>query len=860
MGFDIISYLLSRKYTEDSLAGVGALAGVPCQIQSKTAITGGTRITFLWEDNNGDSHTTVMDVMNGIDGQDGQDGQDGKGIQSVAVNENNHLIITYTDGTTVDAGQIEIHSVVDSVNGKTGAVTLDAEDVGALPANTPIPSKTSDLTNDSAFITKAVNDLVNYYLKSETYSKTEVDDIVTAIKNSRFEVVLTLPTTDIKTNVIYLVPKDPTQTSNVKDEYINLDGTTAGWEKIGDTEIDLSGYVTTEALNTALADYVTSTNLTTILADYVTETDLETALAEKQDTLTFDNAPTQNSINPVKSGGVYSANQTIYEVMGQNGAKNLLLFNLEKIKEANTSGTWADNVYSIDDLTATFNSDGSISLSGTTSEWRAIKLVTPSFFEVLPANTYTLTGCPSGGSSLTYGLVAQFKDGTTTKALNDYGSGATDTYETNVSLTGGNVFISLYPNIDFTGFIFKPMLRLASDTDSTYQPYAKTNKELTDEVSSLNTAIANKLEKVIISDISQIPNNDIKDLEDGVYTIILSVITDPNLLNAPPISSGVQLLITTASSGFRYFNCFPYNKGLPIYFGGLDPNGVIIGWRPVVVTSNRNLLDNPWFTVNQRGFTSRSDAGYTVDRWKNNNPNTVSISDDGITITHASNTDWGELTQYLETNFVKQLDGKTLTLSCIINGTIYSGTGIYHYNTDEVAINVSLNDFSLQLRNIPANTNRFIVRVGGNVANATVTIKAIKLEIGSISTLAMDTAPNYATELLKCQRYFVRYKANAVSNLALGFAVTATDLRFNLPLPVVMRQKPSITISNNSHYVYTESTASAGVSPTNVTIPSDALNSNTIPIRFECSGMTIGKPYLIYSASVDGYIDLSADL
>lgn len=44
---------------------------------------------------------------------------------------------------------------VDSVNGQTGVVVLDAEDVGALPDDTVIPSKTSDLTNDSNFITAA---------------------------------------------------------------------------------------------------------------------------------------------------------------------------------------------------------------------------------------------------------------------------------------------------------------------------------------------------------------------------------------------------------------------------------------------------------------------------------------------------------------------------------------------------------------------------------------------------------------------------------------------------------------------------------------------------------------------------------
>lgn len=51
---------------------------------------------------------------------------------------------------------------VDSVNGKTGVVVLDATDVGALSDDTSIPSTTSDLTNDSGFIDKSVNDLNNY--------------------------------------------------------------------------------------------------------------------------------------------------------------------------------------------------------------------------------------------------------------------------------------------------------------------------------------------------------------------------------------------------------------------------------------------------------------------------------------------------------------------------------------------------------------------------------------------------------------------------------------------------------------------------------------------------------------------------
>lgn len=44
---------------------------------------------------------------------------------------------------------------VTSVNTKTGAVSLTASDVGALPSTTSIPTATSDLTNDSGFITSS---------------------------------------------------------------------------------------------------------------------------------------------------------------------------------------------------------------------------------------------------------------------------------------------------------------------------------------------------------------------------------------------------------------------------------------------------------------------------------------------------------------------------------------------------------------------------------------------------------------------------------------------------------------------------------------------------------------------------------
>lgn len=62
--------------------------------------------------------------------------------------------------------------------------TYTASEVGALPASTEIPANTSDLNNDSGYITIAVATLLNYYLKTEvyakaeTYSQTEVDNLI----------------------------------------------------------------------------------------------------------------------------------------------------------------------------------------------------------------------------------------------------------------------------------------------------------------------------------------------------------------------------------------------------------------------------------------------------------------------------------------------------------------------------------------------------------------------------------------------------------------------------------------------------------------------------------------------------------
>ena len=136
---------------------------------------------------------------------------------------------------------------IDSISIDGTTQTIDANknvalNLSAYAKTANLPTKVSDLTNDSGFITNTVNNLTNYYTKSETYTKAEVDAAIGAITSLNLEVVQTLPTQDISQTTIYLVPKSTSSTNNSYDEYINTTGTTAGWELIGSTDIDLSDY------------------------------------------------------------------------------------------------------------------------------------------------------------------------------------------------------------------------------------------------------------------------------------------------------------------------------------------------------------------------------------------------------------------------------------------------------------------------------------------------------------------------------------------------------------------------------------------------------------------------------------------
>ena len=127
------------------------------------------------------------------------------------------------------------------VNGTAQTIVNKAVDI-------TVPTKTSDLTNDSDY-------------QDETEVQALIDAALADITGIDFQVVDTLPASGVK-GTIYLVPNSGSA-SNSYDEYIWLTPTsgTAHWEKIGSTDVDLSGYwakteltaITTAEIDTIIA-------------------------------------------------------------------------------------------------------------------------------------------------------------------------------------------------------------------------------------------------------------------------------------------------------------------------------------------------------------------------------------------------------------------------------------------------------------------------------------------------------------------------------------------------------------------------------------------------------------------------------
>lgn len=132
------------------------------------------------------------------------------------------------------SNQITVEQALGNVDTSKGSVSQQLEQIRA-DAIEKTPTKISQLTNDANYITKEVAGLTNYYDKSNTYTKAEVNSLLTSTID--LQVVTSLPTTNIPEKTIFLIKKTDTGTDDIYDEFMFVSGK---WELLGTTQIDLS--------------------------------------------------------------------------------------------------------------------------------------------------------------------------------------------------------------------------------------------------------------------------------------------------------------------------------------------------------------------------------------------------------------------------------------------------------------------------------------------------------------------------------------------------------------------------------------------------------------------------------------------
>lgn len=204
-------------------------------------------------------------VSNGeFNGKDGKDGAiqytAGKGIKI----ENN--VISATGGGSSGGG------TWGSIEGNLSDQTDLQEALNDKANKGDIPTKLSDLNNDSGFITKTVDNLTNYYKKSEIYTQQEVNTLISNVNSFNVEVVQTLPVDNIDTHTIYLVPKKA-ETNDNYDEYIYINNS---WEHIGSTSVDLTNYYNKTEIDTKLESKANATDLESKQDNLVSGTNVKT--------------------------------------------------------------------------------------------------------------------------------------------------------------------------------------------------------------------------------------------------------------------------------------------------------------------------------------------------------------------------------------------------------------------------------------------------------------------------------------------------------------------------------------------------------------------------------------------------------
>lgn len=213
-----------------------------------------------------------------------------------------------------------------------------------------------------------------------------------------------------------------------------------------------------------------------------------------------------------------------------------------------------------------------------------------------------------------------------------------------------------------------------------------------------------------------------------------------------------------------------------------------------------------------------------------------------------------------------ELAGKTVTMSIDDNGTIYSHTftvptrGSADVRAGTFVFKAGCSCHFFVMNTSSAYGYIFQISIGTGYS---ATIRSVKLELGSYSTLANDVPPDYESEKRKCMAYFQRISlANSYTSV-IGFGVmqnAATNVRINIPTSVPFREGATLSASagNIGHILIIGNGQS--LTATAVTARS-AVKTGGVLVDVTVNGnATANQMYAMQFYTNSAYIDINGDL
>ena len=327
------------------------------------------------------------------------------------------------------------------------------------------------------------------------------------------------------------------------------------------------------------------------------------------------------------------------------------------------------------------------------------------------------------------------------------------------------------------------------------------------------------------------------------------------------------------------------------YVGFTEDNvvGLIEGTWPC----NRNLLDNWYFVgggsqqgggqfpINQRGQTEYTESGsYSIDRFINVINCKLALEQDGLLLTCISATD-AIVFQKLEKEILDFTLGKKCTLSVMYvdpnredSKTVLTSVTFECRNgeSDWLFLDATESWFCGMVES----NGEFMFRIFTGTLDASIKLKAIKLELGSTQTLAhqengvwvLNEIPDYSTELAKCQRYQIVFPLFTpyIGGVTIDAGDNPTGGGVLVTIPEPLYKIPTLI---NPIIRCVLISPSGAVSPAGVTITSIyyAPGQTYMRLLFDTTGFTTGsigyadrQQYVMSGPQINGAFILDANI